>query len=44
METDWLIVIALIVIAFGIQHNRNDIDELKRQINKLKEDKKGSEQ
>ena len=41
METDWLIVIALIIIAFGIQHNRNDIDELKRQINKLKEDKKG---
>jgi hypothetical protein len=44
METDWLIVIALIVLAFGIQHNRNDIDELKRQINKLKEDKKGDEQ
>jgi len=36
METDWLTVIALIVFAFGIQHNRNDIDELKRQINKLK--------
>ena len=44
METDWLIVIALIVLAFGIQHNRNDIDELKRQINKLKEDKKGRQQ
>lgn len=38
METDWLIVIALIVLAFGIQHNRNDIDELKRQIKKLKGD------
>jgi len=44
MGTDWLIVIALIILAFGIQHNRNDIDELKRQINKLKEDKKGDEQ
>jgi hypothetical protein len=43
METDWLIVIALIIIAFGVQHNRNDIDELKRQINKLKEDKKEGE-
>lgn len=36
MGTDWLTVITLIVLAFGIQHNRNDIDELKRQINKLK--------
>jgi len=36
METDWLIVIALIIIAFGVQHNSNDIDELKRQIKKLK--------
>ena len=36
MGTDWLIVIALIIIAFGIQHNREDIDELKRQIEKLK--------
>ena len=44
MGTDWLIVIALIILAFGIQHNRNDIDELKRQINKLKEDKKRDEQ
>lgn len=44
METDWLIVIALIILAFGIQHNRNDIDELKRQINKLKGDKKGGEE
>ena len=44
METDWLIVIALIILAFGIQYNRNDIDELKRQVNKLKEDKKGGEQ
>lgn len=25
-----------IIIAFGVQHNRNDIDELKRQIDKLK--------
>lgn len=36
METDWLIVIALIILAFGIQHNRNDIDKLKKQIEKLK--------
>lgn len=41
MGTDWLIVIALIILAFGVQHNRNYIDELKRQINKIKGDKKG---
>ena len=36
METDWLLFLLIIIIAFGVQHNRNDIDELKRQINKLK--------
>jgi len=36
MGNEWLLVIAIIIIAFGVQHNRNDIDELKRQIDKLK--------
>ena len=36
METDLLLFVLIIIIAFGIQHNRNDIDELKRQIDKLK--------
>lgn len=36
MVTDWLILIALMILAFGVQHNRNDIDELKSQIKKLK--------
>ena len=44
METDWLLFLLIIIAAFGVKHNRNDIDELKRQINKLKEDKKGCEQ
>ena len=44
METDLLLFVLIIIIAFGVQHNRNDIDELKRQINKLKEDKKGGGQ
>jgi len=44
MGTDCLLFVLIIIIAFGVQHNRKDIDELKRQINKLKGDKKGGKQ
>ena len=43
METDWLLFVLIIIVACGVKHNRNDIDEVKRQINKLKEYKKGGE-
>jgi hypothetical protein len=36
MEIDWLLLVLIIILAFGVSYNRNDIDELKRQINKLK--------
>ena len=32
MGTDCLLFVLIIIVAFGVQHNRNDIDELKRQI------------